>query len=1158
MALLPQEGVELIPGYRLQKRLGTGGYGEVWRATAPGGLAKAIKIIIGHMEDARAEQELRSLSRIKDVRHPFLLSLERLEIVDGQLVIVTELADMSLHDRFVECQRAGQRGIPRAELLAYCRDAADALDYMSDQFGLQHLDVKPQNLLLVGGRIKIADFGQVKDLHGTSVTATGGVTPVYAPPEAFDARVSRYSDQYSLAIVYQELLTGVRPFPGTTALQLAAQHTTSPPMLAPLPPHDRPVIGRSLAKVPEQRFASCRELVESLMRPSAAPLVGRAPAARESGPASGPASTAVVHLPPEPVDEEELFSLATDLPAGPAGQPEELAAHYAATPAPPRQSGTAARLRPTLFLGVGGLACGTLKRLRQRLHDRFGDLAAVPVLRLLLLDTDRATIQRAHQGGPGEALTAAETLLAPLRPAEHYRDQTKDLLRWLDRRFLYGIPRSLLTEGLRPLGRLALMDNAEVIRTRLREALTQLTSAEAREAAAATLGAPLRTEAPRVFLVASVAGGTGSGMLVDLAYAVRHVLEELQLPTEGLCGLLLHATSQKPASRDLARINAAAALQELHHFSRPDGPYPGDPAHGLAAFGPGVPPLEDCYLVHLGDQLDESAAQAATDPVAAYLDLDAATVAGTFLDEYRQRTRVAAGGAAAGPALRSFGLSRICFSRDRLAKTAADHLCLYLLDRWRGAAADRMGVRHELGALPQVCTEDLAADTLEKRLPDAAQAIWGEEPGTVFRRLLASSALLEPASKGPPRTPAELAAQVLPQIEELLGSGEGPEPEREPVEVAFQAALWRQAEEHGAALSRAVVTWLRGMVEDPTKRLKAADRAARWLEQRLLCESDILRTRFAHFSGQRALLRGQLAAGEVRKKGSGVRWLGLRRAPQAITLAQSYLDYCWLRFHESILESGLHVLGTVSAHLTEFTQELARCRRRLEECAQRFQASLTAPIASNDQAPALHNLTEVFPDRIENLAQAAAACFHGLGTERLSRFEQRVQEEVLNPHGGLWGLVEGDRDPAEVLQDPLQVRAQSVFLQAVSKLDAAGLFLASQDDAGMIQQALTSHVQAAAPRLLVAGSWPHLVLAVPDSSAGAALGDAVRQALPNLPTTVLISGDNVILFQEAVHFRVPEVVAALAGTDTSYAENAHRALTRADVAWSAMPAAEGG
>src|SRR5947209_4868490 len=263
-------GTEIIAGYRLVQRLGIGGFGEVWKTTAPGGLTKALKIVFGHLDESRATQELKALDRIKSVRHPFLLSLERVEIIDNQLLIVTELADRSLLERFQECRRSGLPGIPRDELLGYVRDAAEALDYMNENFGLQHLDIKPQNLLLVGGRIKIADFGLVKDLRGGSATITGGVTPFYATPEAFDGRVSRFSDQYSLAIVYQEMLTGLRPFPGTTTLQLALQHSNSAPDVEPLPISDRPTIGRALSKIPGQRFPTCREMVASLLAASPA------------------------------------------------------------------------------------------------------------------------------------------------------------------------------------------------------------------------------------------------------------------------------------------------------------------------------------------------------------------------------------------------------------------------------------------------------------------------------------------------------------------------------------------------------------------------------------------------------------------------------------------------------------------------------------------------------------------------------------------------------------------------------------------------------------------------------------------------------------------------------------------------------------------------
>jgi serine/threonine protein kinase len=91
--------------------------------------------------------------------------MDRIEVVEGELVIVMELADKSLHDYFEECPHAGLVGIPRDTLLRYIRDAAEALDHMNEKHGLQHLDIKPRNLFLVSDRVKVADFGLVKTLE---------------------------------------------------------------------------------------------------------------------------------------------------------------------------------------------------------------------------------------------------------------------------------------------------------------------------------------------------------------------------------------------------------------------------------------------------------------------------------------------------------------------------------------------------------------------------------------------------------------------------------------------------------------------------------------------------------------------------------------------------------------------------------------------------------------------------------------------------------------------------------------------------------------------------------------------------------------------------------------------------------------------------------
>jgi len=267
---LRQAGSQPIPGYRLIEPLGHGGFGEVWKCEAPGGLFKAVKFVSNQDEKGGpASQEQEALQLVKTIRHPFILSLDRVEVVDGVLVIVMELADKSLFSLLGEYQAINRPGIPREELLGYLLEAAEALDWMNFGHGLQHLDIKPHNLFLVSNHLKVADFGLVDRLSDVARSQPGqrqgGMTPLYAAPELLSGTVSRHCDQYSLAIVYQQLLTGTVPLWCQNMYQLMLLHLTAEPNLTPLPAEDRAVVARALSKSAEDRFPSCLDFLQALV-----------------------------------------------------------------------------------------------------------------------------------------------------------------------------------------------------------------------------------------------------------------------------------------------------------------------------------------------------------------------------------------------------------------------------------------------------------------------------------------------------------------------------------------------------------------------------------------------------------------------------------------------------------------------------------------------------------------------------------------------------------------------------------------------------------------------------------------------------------------------------------------------------------------------------
>jgi eukaryotic-like serine/threonine-protein kinase len=974
MAVRIESHAEPIPGYRLIERIGGGGFGEVWKAEAPGGLFKAIKFVFGDLSAAgdngqRAEQELKALSRVKTVRHPYILSLERYEVIDGQLIIVMELADKNLFDRYKECRALGLPGIPREELLGYMEETAEALDLMNGQYQLQHLDIKPQNLFLVHQHVKVADFGLVKDLEGMAASVTGGVTPVYAAPETFDGWVSRYCDQYSLAIVYQELLTGQRPFHGSNVRQLVMQHLQGVPDLSSLPPSDRAIIARALAKSPEERHASCKDMVRALRHGAPSVFVPRPdqaggavpvePAVAEEKGDAGPADGV-------PRGETDASEGATQWIGSRDEGRQRTPASAGGREAPPEAEGDGV-LFPALVVGVGRLGLAVLQQLRAGLRRRFGSLDALPHLRFLYLDTDPEA-QRGPGRVPGEEpLLPQDTLLVPLNRPGHYlkpRDGRIPVESWLDPHLVYRIPRTRVTLGVRALGRLAFCDHYRAIARRLHSHLESCLEPEALEAAVKQTGLGLRSNRPRVYVVAGLAGGTGGGVFLDLAYVLRRQLKQLGYRQPDVVGLLVapeHApeaedegargsagkgsgaraalAAPRQSARMLTQSNAFAALTELSHFATPGNTFHARYHDQEPAIQDSEPPFTRWALLPLPEEAGEAGAREVAALAGEFLGRDLASPLG-------QAAALARAGLPAPPwperglFCQTFGLYQFISPHRPMVERAARGLCARLLQRWITKDAGPVRTAVEARVREQWAGGDWDPGAVFTHLGESARAALGQEPADAFAAHIDS---LVPPPPADPRgraaaAPPEAAKvrEALFQLEDVVGPPAG-------AEVMGRAAqlpdLLRDAVRaliagRGQRAAEVIV----GFIEQPEFRLAGAEEAVRQmvsLIERVLAEHEPKlkeATALAVETHKRILL----VAAALQKSAAAK----ARPPATAAEVGELLRQYARSRYDGLVLQQVIAVYVSLRGQLTDQLREINFCRVRLGELLHAFGAGL--------------------------------------------------------------------------------------------------------------------------------------------------------------------------------------------------------------------------
>jgi serine/threonine-protein kinase len=261
--------------YAIEGRAGQGGMATVYRATDLK-LHRAVAIKVLRQEVAATiggERFLREIEMSARLQHPHIVPLYDSGEANGILYYVMPFVEgESLRDRLHRESR-----IPFPEAVRLAREVASALAYAHQQ-GIVHRDIKPENILLSGGHAVVADFGIARALSAAQQSASQGMTgiglaigtPAYMSPEqATASEMDGRSDQYALASVFYEMITGETPFAGQTVQAVLAKSLSGPrPRLSRVsrttPAEADGPVARALDADPAKRFPTVGEFAEAL------------------------------------------------------------------------------------------------------------------------------------------------------------------------------------------------------------------------------------------------------------------------------------------------------------------------------------------------------------------------------------------------------------------------------------------------------------------------------------------------------------------------------------------------------------------------------------------------------------------------------------------------------------------------------------------------------------------------------------------------------------------------------------------------------------------------------------------------------------------------------------------------------------------------------
>jgi len=650
--------------------------------------------------------------------------------------------------------------------------------------------------------------------------------------------------------------------------------------------------------------------------------------------------------------------------------------------------------------------------------------------------------------------------------------------------------------------------------------LTSLCEPSGVTSSAAVTGIPFVPASPRIFIVASTSGGSGSGMALDIAFGMRQLLAEQNISDENLCVVLAHATDRKAATRDIAIANSYACLQELKYFSR-------FPFHGGDVTG-GFTGLPNTYITHLGDELNDQQFESGAESLADFMYRASVTRAAAFFDACHNAP--GDGGERHGPTVRSFAIRTFGAASTTVTSLAADNLCKTFIDQWRG----------EPDALQEFAPP-----------PTTATLILREKQSTESSRDAAVQKLAEERIENYELTCPGVQDKIDGIVQRLIGGDvvawvrktlakQTDLPMSTPADAALEALFGRLAtmvepylEQVAQMVAEGLSNWIMDLLRTHELRVRGARVAADWIVE--------------HFRNVRHRIMGQLPAVENQRATvaqalkpltvehlmrSPVRESGGTRgsdvSPEAFVAR-----FMQLTVEEIELRAASQVVARVQTVMRAMGDQLMDLRRELSQLSAQFVA---APVDGNSGTVQLWH--EMSTELATSLRQALPAT--------LAELERAVGQEFFDHEAGLRQTLHIEPDTRNKLPSALRSAARMIVQRVHKTANQSRGSCAGGASGGL--PTLNEVVAPANGRWMEQGAIRKLVV-LPSANALAQQSGELERNMGGECSLVVDPNEDPMVCIEAEQIPLRDVLDLLAEGRADIPQVAERLHTRIDVNW---------